>query len=326
MKKLIVVLLVVFIGQTLSSQNLSKGKIHLDCKINVNLSKGNTFSGVFYLENEQFLFSYNSFTGLSQIWNLKRGGLPVYQKKWTTGWSNFNFYEYKGENYFFLQKSSEGTARIIKLDYQKIMTSKSLGAQVYNKKWSSGWTSTKFFVHNNLIYFLHYKKGTGLIRLNAITKGGTVGSVIYEKKWSKGYTNFAMTATSNKFFILSQKEKDGLCVINRVDVPKLEQAAKLGFISPNLGTEIYRKKWSSGWSNFEFFKLKGKTYLFFNKNKGGTVRIEEFLSNGYLSKRVYDNKWSNGWSEIDIFDINGKPQLFHQKKSTGQTKICELKI
>jgi hypothetical protein len=316
----------VFFFSVLSAQDLSSGDISLKCKIDVNLAKGNTFSSVFVLRGEKFLFSNNSKTGRTQIWNLNIGGLPVYDKKWSTGWTNFNFYEYQKEVYFFHQKTGDGTARINKMDYNKIMAGTSTGKRVLDQKWSSGWTSTKFFVHNDIVYFLHYKKGTGLARLNAATKGGDTGTKIYEKKWSKGYTNFTMTTNGDNFFILYQKSKEGNCVINKIDLPKLELAAKEGLFSNNLGTESYRKKWSTGWSNINFFKLEGKTYMFLNKNNGGTARIEELLSNGTLGKRVYDTKWSNGWSEIDVFYMKGKPQLFHQKASTGQTKICELKI
>jgi hypothetical protein len=311
---------------SLSAQDLSTGNISLDCKVDVTLGKGNTFSGVFVLKSEKFLFSHNSNSGQTQIWNLEKGGLPVFDKKWSSGWTNFNFYEYKGKMYFFHQKTNDGTARIVEMDYNKIMVGSSMGERVYDKKWSSGWTSTKFFVHNDIVYFLHYKEGSGLARLNAATKGGDVGTKIYEKTWSKGYTNFAMTANGKNFFILYQKGGEGTCVINKVDLPKLESAAKAGLLSPNLGTESYRKKWSSGWSNICFLELNGKTYIFLNKNNGGTARIQELLTDGTLGKRVYDKKWTDGWSEIDVFYKNGSPQLFHQKASTGQTKICELKI
>lgn len=325
-KTFLVLICSVLFFTAFSAQDISSGNISLNCKTDVTLAKGNTFSSVFVLRGEKFLFSNNSKTGRTQIWNLNIGGLPVYDKKWSSGWTNFNFYEYQNEVYFFHQKKSEGTARINKMDYTKIMAGTSTGKRVYDKKWSSGWTSTKFFVHNDIVYFFHYKKGTGLARLNAATKGGATGTKIYEKKWSKGYTNFTMTANGDNFFILYQKSKEGNCVINKIDLPKLERAANQGLLTPNLGKESYRGKWSTGWSNINFFKLKGKTYMFLNKNNGGTARIEELLSNGTIGKRVYDGKWSNGWSEIDIFYTNDKPQLFHQKASSGQTKICELKL
>jgi hypothetical protein len=328
MKKTKILFIVLFAGivTSLSAQDLSSGTISLDCTMDVTLDKGFTYSRLFVLNSEKFLFSHNSKTGETSIWNLQKGGLPVMDTKWSTGWTNMDFYEFQGEVYFFHQKSGDGLARINKLDYNSIMAGKSMGEKVYEGKWSSGWTTTKFFVYNDIVYFLHYKKDDGLTRLNATTKGGSVGTKIYEKTWSKGYTNFAMTANADNFFILYQKEDEGTCVINKVDLVKLEAAAKAGLMTPNLGQETYRQKWSAGWSNICFFNLHDEVYMFFNKTGEGTARIEKLNGDGTLGKRVYDKKWSSGWSEIDIFYIDGKPQLFHQKASTGQTKICEMKM
>jgi hypothetical protein len=326
MKKIQLLLIFLGILFSLSAQDLSDGTISLDCKVDVTLGKGYTTSKVFVLNSVQFLFSHNANTGQTAVWNLQKGGTPVLEAKWSTGWTNMDFYEHKGEVYFFHQKSGDGTARINKLDYNSIMTNKSMGTKVYEDKWSTGWTNTKFFVHNDILYFLHYKKDSGLARLNAATKGGDIGTKIYEKTWSKGYTNFAMTANGDNFYIMYQKGDEGTCVINNVNLPKLEAAAKAGLLSPNLGEESYRKDWSSGWGNLCFFNLNNEVYLFFNKPKDGTARIEKLNSDGTLGKRVYDKNWSGGWTEIDIFLFNGKPLLFHQKASTGQTKICELKM
>ncbi len=326
MKKIILIGLMAFVGMQISiAQNLSSGNVSLDCKVDVTLGKGYTTSKVFVLNDVNFLFSHNSKTGQTSIWNLAQGGKPVYEKKWSAGWTNIDFYEFQGQVYFFHQKGGEGTARINKLDYDKIMSNTSMGERVYDKKWSKGWTATKFFVHNDIVYFLHYKKKTGLARLNAAKEGGSVGAKIYEKTWSKGYTNFAMATVGENFFILYQKGGEGTCVINKINLAKIEGAAKAGLLTPNLGSESYRKKWSAGWNNISFFSLNNNIYMFFNKPKDGTVRIEQLDSNGTLGKRVYDKKWSAGWNRINVFYRNGKPQLFHQKSGTGKTKICELK-
>ncbi len=326
MKRFQLLLLIVGLVFSLSAQDLAESKIKLDCKVDVNLGTGYTTSKVFVLNNEQFLFSHNSKTGQTTVWNLNKGGQPVHEAKWSTGWTNIEFYEFKGEVYFFHQKGEEGTARINKLDYNSIMTNKSMGSKVFEQKWSAGWTATKFFVHNDILYFLHYKKGTGQAKLNASTTGSSVGKTIYEKNWSEGYTNFAMTAHGENFYILYQKGDEGTCVINNVNLEKLEAAAKAGLVSPNLGVEAYRKKWSTGWSNFCFFSLNNEVYLFFNKPNEGTVRIEKLNTDGTLGTRVYDSKWSTGWSEIDIFNMSGISYLFHQKADSGKTKICALKF
>ncbi|MFO7864368.1 MAG: hypothetical protein R6U85_10235 [Salinivirgaceae bacterium] len=313
-------------GQSAASRPISSGNLSLDCKVNVNLTSGYTFSTTFMLNGNKFLFSHNSNSGATSIWNLDKGGSPVYTKTWSKGWTNINVYEFRGKTYFFHQKERDGLARISELNYNDIMNGKRLGPRVYEKNWSSGWTNTLFFVHNDIVYFLHYKAGSGLARLNASTSGRDVGKKIYEKKWTTGYSNFAMTTHKGNFFILYQKGAEGTCVINKINLPKLEAAARVGLNSPNLGTEVYRKKWSSGWGNAEFFHLNGDTYLFINKPSQGKVHIENLQASGKLGPRVYEKTWSKGWTSIDIFYERGKPQLMHQKQSTGQTKICELKF
>lgn len=334
MKKSFFVLIYFSLIFTISAQditkktttNLSSGDFTLDCKVDVNLGEGFTTSKIFMLNNEEFLFSHNSKTGQTSIWNLKKGGNPVYKAKWSEGWTNIEFYQFKSDVYFFHQKTKSGLARINKLDYTSIMSGKDIGPRVFEDTWSEGWTTTKFFVHNDIVYFLHYKKDNGLARLNAATTGGSVGTKIYEKTWSKGYTNFAMTANRDNFYILYQQGGEGNCVINQIDLQKLETAAKAGLLSPNLGTETYRQKWTSGWGNICFFNYNKEVYMFLNKPSEGTARIEKLNPNGTIGDRFYDKKWTSGWTEIDIFYENGKPQLFHQKVGTGQTKICELKL
>jgi len=326
MRKLFVIAIALVLSLNSFAQELKSGMINLDCKIDVTLKSGYTHSQVFVLKGEKFLFSHDSKTGQTDIWNLEVGGLPKFSKKWSTGWTNIDFYEYKGEVYFFHQKGDEGTARINKLDYNSIMNDIEMGAKVFEAKWSKGWTTTKFFVHNDVVYFLHYKADNGLARLNAANQGGDIGTMIYEKTWAKGYTNFAMTANKDNFFILYQRSDEGTCVINNIDLPKLESAAKAGLLSPNLGAEAYRNKWTTGWTHIEFFTLNNEVYMFHNKADEGTARITKLNPDGTLGKHYYDQKWSSGWTSFNIFYMNGKPQLMHQKRKTGQTKICELKF
>lgn len=325
LKKTIYAIIFLIFSTSAFSQTISSGNINFNCTVDVALNGGYTHSQSFVLNGETFLFSHNSNTGQTEIWNLKSGGGPKYSAKWSSGWTNIDFYTFEGEVYFFHQKGASGTAKIIKLNYNSVMNNK-LGSTVYEGKWSSGWTSTKFFVHNNIAYFLHYKKETGLIRLNAATKGGSVGKRVYEGKWSKGYTSFSFTENAGSIYLIAQQNSTGKAVISRINTDKMEMAVKAGLISPNLGEEVYRKNWSTGWSDLVFFNLNKEAYLFHYKNKEGTARIDKLNADGTLGKKVYDKKWSTGWSSFDIIYFDGKPNLFHQKTKTGQTKICELKF
>lgn len=328
MKKIISVVLIAFVCVQLSNaQDLSSESISLDCQVDVTLGKGYTTSKMFVIDDDQFLFCHNSNTGQTSVWNLTQGGEPVLESKWSTGWTNINFYKVGVVVYFFHHKNGTGLTRINKLDYNSIMSGRSMGTKVYEETWSKGWTTTEFFEVNDRVYFLHYKKSSGLIRINAIktTQAHGVGNKIYEKTWSKDYTNFAMTANGDNFFILYQKGDEGTCVINKVNLVKLEAAAEGGLVTPDLGKESYRKKWSAGWDNLMFFTLNDKVYLLHNKPKDGLIRMSELTAEGTLGEKRYEKKWSSGWDRIDIFYKNGNPQLFHQKSSTGKTKICELK-
>lgn len=327
MKKILLMAIVALISLNVNAQgNSSDGTIKLNCTIDVNLGKGYNHSQVFILNGQEFLFCHNSGTGLTSVWNLAQGGLPVLNQTWSKGWTNIDFYTYKGEVYFFHQKSGEGTARINKLSYDKIMTNVSMGDKVYEQKWSTGWTKTKFFVHNDIVYLFHYKKESGLARLNAATEGGSVGSKIYEKTWAKGYTSFSFAENDGSMYFLYQNKNDGNCRINKMNLQKLEAAASAGLLSPDLGTVVYTAKWSTGWTDIAFFNLNNKVYMFCHKTGTGLSRIQELNNDGTFGKYVYDATWSGGWSSFDIIYQSGKPSLFHQKKVTGQTKICELSL
>ena len=135
-----------------------------------------------------------------------------------------------------------------------------------------------------------------------------------------------MTNKGDNFYILYQRGDEGTCVINQINLERLETAAKAGLMSPNLGTETYRRKWTSGWDNLTFFHLNGQVYLFLNKPSTGLVHIETLKDDGTLGPRVYERTWTEGWTSIDIFYRKGRPQLMHQKESNGHTKISELKF
>ncbi len=90
-----------------SAQNIKDGQMTLDCKVDVTLGSGYTTSKVFVMDTEKFLFSHNSKTGQTAVWNLNKGGKPVLEAKWSAGWTNIEFYEFQGVVYFFHQKGGD---------------------------------------------------------------------------------------------------------------------------------------------------------------------------------------------------------------------------
>ncbi len=305
---------------------LKSDKLELKEVMDVNLSKGYTYAEAFVLNGETFVFCHNKDTGLTSVWNLKKGGAPVFQKTWSKGWSNMNFFKMFGRVYFFHQKGNDGLARLVAMDYDKLMAGESMGEKVKEENWSSGWTATKFFVRNNIAYFFHYKKDSGLARLNGTATAGEFGKKIYEKTWKKDYDNFSLIEQGLNIFLLYQQSSTGLTKINKINKSKIQDAVRGGLETADLGTVVYDKDWSSGWTDTFFFTLGDAAYLFHYKSGTGLVRIDQLSEGGDTLTQVYEGNWTTGWSNFAIFYNDDKPYLFGQKKSTGRTAINEIRL
>lgn len=122
-------------------QNLSSGQMKVDWKMNVNLGKGFDVIETFQVDGTDFVFCHNIGSGVSKIWNLKRGGDHVYDRKTYSGWSSFAFFQLDGKTYLFEFKKQSGHYQFYVMNADG-----SIGKRVSDKsQWSKGWTDFEVF-------------------------------------------------------------------------------------------------------------------------------------------------------------------------------------
>ncbi|MFW5793629.1 MAG: hypothetical protein ACOCWC_05045 [Bacteroidota bacterium] len=117
----------------------------LEFTSDVTLGKGYDEIETFQVGNVNFLFCHNIQSGESKIWNLDKGGNPVFERKTFAGWTSFVFFKLDRKTYLFEFKKETGHHNVY------IMNSDgSIGDVVKDKaKWSAGWTDFDVMYDNN---------------------------------------------------------------------------------------------------------------------------------------------------------------------------------
>ncbi len=328
MKKILsIVLLTVFtisaFGQ--HSASASTSKVRIDCKKKVKMPYMYNHVKVFTLNGEKFVFTHHDGTGQTKISPLESSGFVGYQKKWSTGWTNIDIFEYKGKTYLFHLKRKTGFVRISELNYADIKSGKRLGPKIFEANWSGGWSTTDFFVHKGKLFFYHYKNSTGRVRINVSTKAGDFGKRVFEAVWSKDWNNFDALVTHNNVMVINQKLSNGDCAIKDLNTNALISAYHRGSKTNNIGPDTYRKHWDAGWSHVQLFEYKGVKYLLAAKLQLGEVKIHK-LNRGKVGPTVYEGNWGLALSAIDVYKSNGKPHVVRQNNITKRLEICEIKL
>lgn len=166
--------------------------------------------------------------------------------------------------------------------------------------WSSYWGKK---------YASSYVSGT-LISLKS-------DSILYSDSWSKGW-NAGVYEINNQQYLFLLKHSNGLVHIHKIK--------KDG----SVGTRVKKYDWTKGWSNFNFYKVKDKTYLFLMKAGGGDdytnglVHIHEMNNDGTVGKRVEKHDWTKGWRKIEFFNYKNKTYII-LSKDNGLVNIREMK-
>lgn len=136
MKK-ILGLLVVGMFMTISfvfSQELSSGEMKVEWTADIVLGKGYTTTQTYTVNNKNFVICYNSKTGKTQIWDLEKGGMPIYNKTTHTGWSSMVFFELNNKTYLFSYKKASG--KVIFFEMNSSGISKRVGEYTWSKDWN----------------------------------------------------------------------------------------------------------------------------------------------------------------------------------------------
>ncbi len=133
LKGSITMILLMFVSFAFS-QDLSSGKMEVKWTADIVLGKGYTTTQTYTVNNANFVICYNSKTGKTQIWNLDKGGLPVYDKTTHKGWSSMVFFQLNKETYLFTYKEAIGKVIFYKMSSSGI--SKRVGEYTWSKAWN----------------------------------------------------------------------------------------------------------------------------------------------------------------------------------------------
>ncbi len=326
MKKLILLLFLAstaFVGSGQQSFSSNKARIH--CKKKVSMPYMYNHVKVFTLNGEKFVFCHHDATGQTKISRLEGGGFVGYKKKWSTGWTNIDIFNYKGGTYLFHLKEKSGFVRISKLNYSDIKSGKRLGPKIFESNWSGGWSTTDFFTYRGKLFFFHYKSSTGLVRINVSEKAGSFGNRVYESKWSGGWNNFSALTTHNDAMFVNLKSKNGDCAIKDLNTSSLISAYHGNRKTSSIGPDTYREHVGTGWSHVQLFQYKGDKYILRAKLQLGEVKINR-LYRGKIGPEVYEGNWGLALSAIDVYMHNGRPHVARQNNITKKLEICEIKL
>lgn len=116
------------------SQDLSTGKMEVKWTSDIVLGKGYTTTQTFTVDNSNFIICYNSISGKTQIWNIDKGGLPLYDKTTHKGWTSMVFFKLSDKTYLFTYKGASGEVIFFEMSNSGI--SKRVGEYTWSKDWN----------------------------------------------------------------------------------------------------------------------------------------------------------------------------------------------
>lgn len=120
------------------------GNMKIGWTADVVLGKGYTITQVYTVGNSNFAICYNTYSGKTQIWNLEKGGSPVYDTTTHKGWSSMVFFVMNRSTYLFTYNKSTGKV----IFYQMSMTG--IQKRVGEYTWSTGWNGFDVLYRSNV--------------------------------------------------------------------------------------------------------------------------------------------------------------------------------
>lgn len=220
---------------------------------------------------------------------------------------------------YLLQYHGSGMTRIIETSAASWDTG-SLGTEVYQKMWTSGWEHD-FFRIGSASYVLHYNSSNGEAKIVELERNqwsmNDLGTTVYEKSWSEDWVQLPLEVAGG-VALLQYKPNDGEAKIVELDPGQ--------WPSNDLGTLAYEKNWSQGWDSMAWM-MASKAYLLQYKPDGGDAKIVELIPSQWpdddLGTERYANDWTDGWVNTAL-EIGVESYLLQYKPTAGDVKIVEL--
>lgn len=143
------------------SQNMSmsSGKMEIEFTADIVLGKGYTTTQTYTVDNSNYVICYNSNTGKTQIWNIDKGGAPIYDKTTHKGWSSMVFFQLDNKTYLFTYKMDSGSV----IFYE--MSSTGLSRRVGEYTWTKGWNGFDVMYQDNTPTIMMTRASDGRAKL-----------------------------------------------------------------------------------------------------------------------------------------------------------------
>jgi len=179
--------------------------------------------------------------------------------------------------------------------------------------WSRGWSIARSFNVGGQYYLLLIKekgynsKGKNL-HVNKVNSDGSIGSLVFSYRISEGWSDAEFFKTGNKLYLFLIKEQGFTSEGKNVHINLMNNDG-------TVGPKLRSYKWSFGWSDAEFYKKGGQTYLMLLKKKGYTsagknVHINKVNSNGSIGAVIDKYRISEGWTDADFYYADQQTFLF----------------
>jgi hypothetical protein len=187
-------------------------------------------------------------------------GTKIDTRKWSEGWTQAKPFTIGSQLFLFLLKKEDGTVHIHGIEADGMV-----GGEVFRDKWTGGWTTAEFYQVGGTTYLFLLKKSGFAddgknVHIHAMNSNGAVGAMIDGRKWSEGWTQAKPFTIGSQLFLFLLKEGDGTVHIHRIDRAVGDKVT--------VGDEVFRDKWTGGWTTAEFYQVGGTTYLFLLKKSG----------------------------------------------------------
>lgn len=192
------------------------------------------------------------------------------------------------------------------------------GKPVAEDNWTTGWTIARFFeVRGNKFLFLLKKRDNGAddknVHIQAVNSKGENWHIA-SHDWTEGWTSAEFFTINDKTYLFILKEegfaKDG----NNAKVHNVNSDG-------TIGSEIYGRKWTQGWTNCRVFERGSQKFLFLLKthgtgSDGNNVHIQKINSDGTISDNtLFAYNWTEGWTTTEFYNTPKGVFLFLLKET-----------
>jgi hypothetical protein len=267
-------------------------------------------------------------------------GIRVYDSVMSAGWSDAAPLQFSAPQPDFMMFLNRNTSQAV---VKRIHFDGRFRETVYSKRWTPGWTHLETVTIGGIPYILHYKKpylspmeglpygvpvsdtsGQAVIaKVDGVPSfaGNTLGSQPYRADWGTGWQVIRFFTVGGNPYLFRLNERTNRAQIFRID-------PQLPFAGNRLGTLVYDKHWTDGWTEVRFFQMSGKTYVFHLKSGSGLTRISEVddrapFADNNLGILRYEGNTDEGWTNVDITTtLQNRTFLFLGNRETGRVNIC----